>query len=89
MYKKVKDRITLVLYPEGGTLYAGSKAKSVEFAKKLGVQPLKHLLLPRERGFTEIVKHAEVDCIYDVTLGMPENIDGTDAGGFGFDTDGI
>jgi len=84
-YRKTKSRVTLVLYPEGGTLYEGSKTKSTIFANKLGITPLKRVNLPRERGFSEIIKHADVDCIYDVTVAMPEMGDGCDQYDFGIE----
>merc|ERR1712178_591596 len=84
-FKKVKSRVTLVLYPEGGTLYEGSVQKSKKFAEKNGKQSLERLLLPREKGFSEIIKHAEVDTIYDVTLAMPEMEDGKLAYDMGID----
>jgi len=84
-FKKVKSRVTLVLYPEGGTLYEGSVSKSKSFAERYNKTPLNRLLLPREKGFTEIVKHAEIDSIYDVTLGTPEMGDGKLAYDMGLD----
>lgn len=84
-FKKVKSRVTLVLYPEGGTLYKDSVAKSKSFAEKQNKTPLNRLLIPREKGFTEIVKHAEVDTIYDITLGIPEMGDGKLAYDIGID----
>lgn len=75
-YKKVKFRSTLVLYPEGATLEDDNIERSQRYAKNSGVEPLQRLLLPRERGFTEVVKYADIDCIYDLTVGIPEFDDG-------------
>jgi hypothetical protein len=67
--------VHLLLYPEGWSLHNGADrlsihAKSNEFAKREGRPQLKHLLLPRNRGFK-----ASLEClresspvVYDVTM---------------------
>ena len=67
--------VHLLFYPECWALHSGEKrssvlAKSNEFAKREGKPALKHLLLPRTRGF-----NASLEClresspvVYDVTM---------------------
>lgn len=67
--------VHLLFYPECWALHSGEKrrsvhAKSNEFAKREGKSSLKHLLLPRTRGF-----NASLEClresspvVYDVTM---------------------
>ena len=67
--------VHFVSFPEGWCLHSGVNrqsilAKSNEFAQKEGRQQLKHLLLPRTRGFS-----ASLEClresnpvVYDVTM---------------------
>ncbi|KAL7574984.1 hypothetical protein ACA910_010802 [Epithemia clementina (nom. ined.)] len=67
--------VHFVCFPEGWCLHSGANrqsilAKSNEFAQKEGRQQLKHLLLPRTRGF-----NASLEClresnpvVYDVTM---------------------
>jgi hypothetical protein len=67
--------VHFLFYPECWSMHNGADrrsvhAKSNEFAKRDGKQPLKHLLLPRTRGF-----NASLEClresspvVYDVTM---------------------
>jgi len=60
----------LTLFAEG-TRYTAEKYKaSVEFAKKTGITPLKHLLLPRTKGFILAVQQMrnKVPAVYSCTM---------------------
>lgn len=61
----------LILFPEGTNLSAGTRAASKRFAEKTGVQPFKHVLLPRTTGLQFCLQKLRnsCDCVYDVTIG--------------------
>lgn len=46
----------LVLFAEGTRFTPAKHAASVEFATKAGIAPLKHLLIPRTKGFLAAVE---------------------------------
>merc|ERR1711976_581872 len=75
-FEKVKSKVSLVLYPEGATLEENNIERSRKFAEKNGLDVPKRTLLPREAGFCQVIKNAEVDSIYEVTIGIPEFDDG-------------
>ena len=64
--------VWIVSYVEGSRFTPRKCAKSGEYARERGLAPLKHLLLPRTRGFTAAVnafrlsKH--VQTVYDLLL---------------------
>lgn len=67
--------VHLVFYPEGWSAHNGANratllAKSNEFAQKEGRPQLKHLLLPRTRGFNSCLEclRESSPVVYDVTL---------------------
>ena len=43
--------LQLLLFPEGTRFTEEKRKKSNEYAEKKGLQPLKHHLLPRTKGF--------------------------------------
>lgn len=47
----------VVLFCEGTRFTKDKQKRSIQYAKDIGVKPLKHHLFPRARGFVEIVKH--------------------------------
>lgn len=67
--------VHLMFYPEGWSLHNGANrqtllAKSNEFAQKEGRPQLKHLLLPRTRGFISCLEclRESSPIVYDVTV---------------------
>ena len=67
--------VHLVFFPEGWSLHNGANrqtllAKSNEFAQKEGRPQLKHLLLPRTRGFNSCLEclRESSPIVYDVTV---------------------
>ena len=64
----------LLIFPEGTTINANSRAKSESFAQKMGVKPTAHVLLPRVLGLWEAVKGLDegLGGIYDVTVGYSD-----------------
>jgi hypothetical protein len=65
--------IWLLLYPEGTRYTKEKHDQSMEFAKEKGLKTLKHLLLPRPKGFHESISclhNSNVKAVYDCTVGM-------------------
>lgn len=65
------DPMWLLIFPEGTNLAKGTKEKSAEWAKKTGVQDMKHQLLPRSRGIQFCLQNLRktTDWLYDCTIG--------------------
>ncbi|GAX15515.1 lysocardiolipin and lysophospholipid acyltransferase [Fistulifera solaris] len=70
--------VHLLLFPEGWSLHHGADrlsvhAKSNEFAKRERRPQLKHLLLPRNRGFKATLEclRESSPVVYDVTIAYP------------------
>lgn len=61
----------IILYPEGTVPSNRTTKKSREFCEKLGVKPLKHLLLPRVRGLFLVLRKLRntAEVVYDITCG--------------------
>ncbi|KAL5292867.1 AGPAT3.2 family protein [Megaselia abdita] len=69
------DPIIMCLFPEG-TRYTHKKhLKSVEYARSHNLTPLKHLLIPKTKGFIAVMKAARGKkcAIYDYTLHVKKN----------------
>jgi 1-acyl-sn-glycerol-3-phosphate acyltransferase len=65
------DPMWLLIFPEGTNLAKGTKEKSAEWAKKTGVQDMKHQLLPRSRGLQFCLQNLRTttEWLYDCTIG--------------------
>ena len=64
--------VWLLLYPEGTRYTKEKHDQSMEFAKEKGLKTLKHLLLPRPKGFHESISclhSSNVKAVYDCTVG--------------------
>lgn len=61
----------LIVYPEGTVISPHTRERSGKYAEKLGVEPLKHVLLPRSRGLFLMLRSLRntVEVVYDVTTG--------------------
>jgi len=72
------DRVPvwLVTFSEGTRLTPTKLLRSQEFATSRGLDPLRHLLLPRPRGFAAAVEglREHVDAVYDVTIGYVDGV---------------
>lgn len=66
----VFDPMWLLIFPEGTTLSDTGRVSSKKWADKLGVDDLKHTLLPRSRGLMFCLQELKgtVDWIYDCTV---------------------
>ncbi len=62
----------LLIFPEGTDKTKQTTAKSDDFAKKNNLDPLRHVLYPRETGFIYVTKALrdlkDIDAVYDLTL---------------------
>lgn len=78
-----KDPMWLLIFPEGTNASENGRRTSAQYAKKIGIQDLKHTLLPRSTGLAFCLKNLEesVEWMYDCTVayeGVPEGKFGQD-----------
>jgi 1-acyl-sn-glycerol-3-phosphate acyltransferase len=66
----------LMIFAEGTRVSPSKIVSSQEYAKKHGFTPLKHVLIPRTKGFvaTVLTLHRHVQAVYDVTIGYIEGV---------------
>jgi 1-acyl-sn-glycerol-3-phosphate acyltransferase len=64
------DPMWLLLFPEGTNISKNGRAGSKKWADKIGVEDLKHTLLPRSRGLLFCLTELKgtVDWLYDCTI---------------------
>ncbi|KAF8566955.1 hypothetical protein P879_02554 [Paragonimus westermani] len=70
---KMKSKVWMMIYPEGRRYnpeHLDVIEKSKEFAKSKNVEPYRHHLVPRVRGFQLLMDHLSqyVDAVYDVSV---------------------
>ena len=69
------DKFCLLLFPEGTTLNKNSRLRSVNFAKKINIQDLNLLLLPRLTGLFHSLRTLSVNAnqlqLVDLTIAYP------------------
>lgn len=77
------DPMWLLIFPEGTNLAKGTREKSAEWAKKQGLQDMKHQLLPRSKGIQFCLQNLRdsTEWLYDITIGY----EGIPPGEFGQD----
>ena len=65
-----KDPMWLMLFPEGTNLASCTREKSRLWANRIGVQDMKHTLLPRSTGLHFMLSELKdsVDYVYDCTI---------------------
>jgi len=68
--KEYEDPVWLLFFPEGTRFTAEKHAVSMEFATKTGMPHMKHLLMPRTKGFHAITQQlrGKFDAVYSTTL---------------------
>jgi len=68
--KEYADPVWLLFFPEGTRFTAEKHAVSMDFAAKAGLPHLKHLLVPRTKGFYAITQQlrGKFDAVYSATL---------------------
>lgn len=67
---KREDPMWLLIFPEGTNASANTRKTSERYAAKLGIEDLKHELLPRSTGLRFILEQMEgtMDWVYDCTV---------------------
>lgn len=66
----------LVSFPEGTRLTPAKLEKSRQYALRAGLQPPRHVLVPRTKGFAASVQglRGHATAIYDVTIAYPDGV---------------
>lgn len=81
-FKDIRHTFQVLLFPEGTNLTKETKEKSEIYAKKAGLQPFQHVLIPRTTGFTYLVNKMrsgeQLDAVYDVTVAYPKTLPQTE-----------
>lgn len=80
---KPNDPMWLIIFPEGTNLSATTREKSAAWAKKQGLQDMKHQLLPRSTGLRFCLNELKetTEWLYDCTIayeGVPDGQFGQD-----------
>ena len=78
-----KDPMWLMLFPEGTNLASCTREKSRQWANRIGVQDMKHTLLPRSTGLHFMLSELKetVEWVYDCTIAY----EGVDHGSYAQD----
>jgi len=65
-----------MIFAEGTRITPKKLSKTNEIAKNKGKKPLRHVLLPRTRGFSSalIGLGEQLEAVYDVTIGYPQGV---------------
>lgn len=73
---KNKLPIWMISFPEGTRSTPAKLAKSREYARLRGVEPMKHLLIPRTTGFVATIAglRSHVQAVYSFTIGYPGKV---------------
>lgn len=60
----------LMIFPEGTNLSDNGRANSTKYAKKIGIEDYRHVLLPRTTGLQFCLEHlhSSVEWMYDCTV---------------------
>lgn len=63
--------VWLMIFPEGTRMTPSKLQSSKDFAARQGLQPLRHLLIPRSKGFVASAQslRTHVAAVYDLTIG--------------------
>ena len=64
------DPMWLLIFPEGTNASNNGRARSAQWAKKIGVKDMEHVLLPRSTGMFFCLNELKgtVDYVYDCTI---------------------
>ena len=72
------DRVPvwLMSFVEGTRVTPEKVARSRSFARKRGLEPTDHVLIPRTKGFVATVgaMRSYADAVYDITIGYPDGV---------------
>lgn len=66
----------LLMFSEGTRFTPARAQESARWARKEGLEPLRHVLFPRPKGFqaTVLALRPHAQAVYDVTLGYPDGV---------------
>lgn len=66
----------LMLFAEGTRLTPEKLARSQEYARRQGLDPTRHVMLPRTKGFSACVQglRRHLDAVYDVTIAYERGV---------------
>ena len=69
-FNNPKDPMWLMMFPEGTNLADNTRESSRKWATKIGIDDMRHLLLPRSTGLQFILQELRnsVDYVYDCTI---------------------
>ncbi len=74
----IKDNIPvwLVTFAEGPRITPAKLEKSQDYARKNGLTPTRHVMLPRTKGFTASLQglRKRLDAVYDITIGYDSGV---------------
>jgi len=78
-FAKLRDHdipVWLISFSEGTRLTAEKLARSQAYAREHGLPVLRHVLVPRTKGFVATVQglRSHVDAVYDLTLGYERGV---------------
>lgn len=70
-FKDVRDPLWLALFPEGTDFTEQKSIRSQKMAAENGLPVLKHVLLPKTKGFFACLNELKdsLDAVYDITIG--------------------
>lgn len=68
--------VWLVTYPEGTRLTAAKLERARQYARERGLDPPRHVLVPRTKGFAAAAEalRGHVAAVYDLTVGYEEGV---------------
>ena len=68
--EKYRNPMWLLLFPEGTNISDNGRVRSAAWAEKIGVQDLKHMLLPRSTGLLFCLRELKgtLEYVYDCTV---------------------
>ncbi len=75
-YREERIPFWLVSFLEGTRAKPAKILKSQEYARKNGLSPLKHVMLPRSKGFAATLEGLSglYDAVYDLTIGYEDRV---------------
>lgn len=78
VFREEEIPISLVSFLEGTRRTAAKQAQAVAYAEKLGLEPPRHTLVPRTKGFIASLEGLgdALDAIHDLTIVYPEGVPG-------------
>jgi len=75
-FKEDNIPIWTISFVEGTRIRPHKLARSQEYARAQGLEPLNHLLMPRHKGFVASVQglRGHLDAVYDATIGYEQAV---------------